>query len=219
MAYKKWTQEDFDMIVLLTTQGLTARKVAEVLQCSEDSVKQYKVKLGLSGRNSNNTTKYEIYLPKLETLKIKLITAAGIKGQSILECMHCGNQWKARIWDVCKREQSCQNCTSKVASKAGNKWLDSLGIAIREYKIPGTNYVADGYDPKSNTVYEFLGDFWHGNLNKYVPEEVHPMCGVTFEELFIKTTRRLDEIRTKGYQVAFIWESDWKQGRPIEFMP
>jgi hypothetical protein len=106
-----------------------------------------------------------------------------------------------------------------VASKAGNKWLDSLGITIREYKIPGTNYAADGYDPKSKQVYEFLGDFWHGNLNKYDPEQLHPKRGITFEELFIQTTQRLQEIRDRGYQVMYIWESDWKRGEPAQALP
>ena len=219
MAYKKWTQEDFDTIVLLTNQGLTAREVAEALQCSEDSVKKYKVTLGLSKRKGTNTTNYDTYLPELEQQNIKLINAAGIKGQSTLECTQCGTQWKARIWDVCKREQGCQNCASKVASKAGNKWLDSLGVTVREYKIPGTNYAADGYDPKSNTVYEFLGDFWHGNLNKYDPDVQHPKRGITFEELFIQTVNRLQEIRNKGYQVMYIWESDWKRGEPAQVLP
>lgn len=219
MAYRKWTQEDFDTIVLLTNQGLTARQVAEVLRCSEDSVKTYKVKLGLSKRKSTNLTDYSIYLPKLEELGVKLINAAGIKGQSTLECAQCGTQWKARIWDVCDREQACQNCASKVASKVGNKWLDSLGIQIREYKIPGTNYAVDGYDPKSKQVYEFLGDFWHGNLNKYDPEQLHPKRGITFEELFIQTTQRLQGIKDLGYQVMYIWESDWKRGEPAQALP
>lgn len=219
MAYKQWTQEDFDTIVLLTNQGLTAREVAEVLQCSENSVKTYKVKLGLSKRKGTNNTDYTEYLPKLEELRVKLINPAGIKGQSTLECTVCGTQWKARIWDVCNREQGCQNCASKVASKAGNKWLDSLGITIREYKIPGTNYAVDGYDPQSNTVYEFLGDFWHGNLNTYDPDQLHPKRGVSFEELFIQTTKRLEEIHDRGYQVMYIWESDWNLGEPAQALP
>lgn len=219
MAYKKWTQEDFDTIVLLTDQGLTAREIAEVLQCSEDSVKKYKVKLGLSKRKGANSADYSQYLPQLETLNIKLIIPAGIKGQSTLECTKCGTQWKARIWDVCSREQGCQNCASKVASKIGNKWLDSLGITIREYRIPGTNYAVDGYDPKAKRVYEFLGDFWHGNLNVYEPNAIHPKKQVTFEDLFIQTTQRLQEIRDLGYEVRYVWESDWKHGEPAQALP
>jgi hypothetical protein len=42
-----------------------------------------------------------------------------------------------------------------------------------EYKIPNTSYSLDGYDAKNNTVYEFHGDFWHGNPKKYKPDEVN----------------------------------------------
>lgn len=46
-------------------------------------------------------------------------------------------------------------------------WLDSLNIQnnYRQYKIG--KYIVDGYDPNSNTVYEFYGDYWHGNPNIY----------------------------------------------------
>ncbi len=219
MAYKKWTQKDFDTIVLLTNQGLTAREVAEVLQCSENSVKRYKVKLGLSKRKGTNATDYTKYLPTLEKLEVELIEAEGIKGSSAFRCAKCGEEWKARIWDVCNREQGCQGCAAKVGSKAATKWLDALSIGVREYRIPGTTYLADGYDPKSNTAYEFLGDFWHGNLTVYEPDAINPKRGISFEDLFIQTTNRLQEIRDLGYQVVYIWESDWRRGEPAQALP
>ena len=64
----------------------------------------------------------------------------------------------------------------KQQSKIGDIWLEyvkhtnKIDNLIKEYKIPhfhfGNNerhkYV-DGYDPATNTIYEFLGDYWHGN--------------------------------------------------------
>ena len=40
-----------------------------------------------------------------------------------------------------------------------------LGVVDRQVKIDG--YIVDGYDSKTNTIYEFNGDFWHGNPNIY----------------------------------------------------
>lgn len=219
MAYKKWTQQDFDTIILLTQKGLSARQVAEQLNCSENSIKHYKVKLGLSARKGTNTTDYTKYLPVLEAANISLLIPAGIKGQSTFRCNKCNQEWQARIWDVCNREQACQNCASKVSSKIGNKWLDLLGIELREYKVPGTNYAVDGYDPTTNTVYEFLGDFWHGNLAVFDPEMLHPKKQVTFEELFISTINRLTEIRDLGYTVKYIWETEYNNGEPMSTLP
>lgn len=219
MAYKKWTQEDFDTVVLLTNQGFTAREVAEVLQCSEDSVKHYKTKLGLSKRKGNSATDYTKYMPILEKLEVELIKAEGIKGLSRFKCAKCSEEWRARLWDVCIREQGCQSCAAKVGSKAATKWLDTLGVSTREYRIPGTTYRVDGYDPKSKQVYEFLGDFWHGNLTVYEPDAINPKRNTTFEDLFIQTTDRLQDIRDRGYQVVYIWERDWKQGEPAQALP
>ena len=54
-------------------------------------------------------------------------------------------------------------------------WLDDLNIAVREHPIRLPNrrkpVLADGYDPKTNTVYEFLGDYFHGNPAVYDPED------------------------------------------------
>lgn len=33
-------------------------------------------------------------------------------------------------------------------------------------KISGRIFKVDGFDPIINTIYEFYGDFWHGNPKK-----------------------------------------------------
>ena len=62
----------------------------------------------------------------------------------------------------------CSICTTCGYSKAAIKWIESISTDIRhaenfgEYSIPGTKFKVDGYDEKTNTVYEFHGCFWHG---------------------------------------------------------
>lgn len=207
--YKKWNQQDFDQIVELTKLGYTAREVSQTMQCSEDTVKRYKVKLGLSKNSSNNRTDYTKYIHQLAELKLEAVELHGIKGDSLFKCKVCNNSWKARLWDVCNRRQSCLSCAPKGKSKIATQWLDGLNIPVREYRVPGTKYIADGFDPKLNTLYEFLGDYWHGNLEKYLPEDINTKVGCSFEELFIKTTEKLTAYKKLGYTVVYIWESEY----------
>lgn len=108
--------------------------------------------------------------------------------------------------------RGCPKCTSRT-SKSEVQWLDSLGIPeeFRQYKIKigKKTYKVDGYDPVTNTVYEFHGDFWHGNLNLYDPNQKNPLNKKTFLQLFKETTKRARTIKTK-YNLVSIWESDWK---------
>ena len=69
----------------------------------------------------------------------------------------------------------------------------------------------DGWCKETNTVYEFHGDVYHGNLEKYSPDEnCHPFDkGVTAGELFQKTIDREEIIRGFGFNLVSIWEKDW----------
>lgn len=97
-----------------------------------------------------------------------------------------------------------------------NKFLDELESAfdislLRQYQIPNTKYKVDGYDPKTNTVYEFLGDYWHGNPELFDFEDINQNVHKTFGELYILTFERLNNLKDLGYNVEYIWESDFSQ--------
>ena len=81
---------------------------------------------------------------------------------------------------------------------------------IRQYKIPGTRYLVDGFDKETNTVYEFLGDFWHGHP-KFPRDRINEINHCTMEYLYNCTFQRLDHLKTLGYNVKYIWESDFKE--------
>jgi hypothetical protein len=105
----------------------------------------------------------------------------------------------------------CPRCCSLV-SEAEVQYLDSLGVSTRQHTIVIGNrtYRVDGYDPETNTVYEFLGDYWHGNPDVYGAEDVNPSNGRTFGNLYRDTQERLETLRLSGYKVIATWESDWK---------
>ncbi|CAB4122839.1 hypothetical protein UFOVP29_79 [uncultured Caudovirales phage] len=110
----------------------------------------------------------------------------------------------------------CQICAKgKTSSKIGHQWLNSLNIdsLLREYTLPKTEkkYVVDGYDPSTNTVYEFLGDYWHGNPKVYSENDFMKSKKKYFHELFRQTMNRFAEITDAGYNLIYIWELDWRK--------
>ena len=68
----------------------------------------------------------------------------------------------------------------------------------------------DGFDPKTNTVYEFLGDYFHGNPQRFNSNDYNQICHKTFGELYDETFKRLKLLKDNGYNVCYIWEWDWK---------
>ena len=107
----------------------------------------------------------------------------------------------------------CPKCNSNI-SKKETEWLNSLNIPIeyRQYKIKmgDKTFKVDAYDPNNNTVYEFLGDFWHGNPSKYNTNKINPVTGDTFGQLYIETLYRENILKNLGYKIVSIWESDFK---------
>jgi hypothetical protein len=86
-------------------------------------------------------------------------------------------------------------------------WLNQQPVEIiPEWKIPGTRFRADGYCEATNTIYEFHGDYWHGNPEIYQPDEINEVVGRTMGELFQKTTERENQIKALGYNLVIVWE-------------
>jgi hypothetical protein len=72
-------------------------------------------------------------------------------------------------------------------------------------------YQVDGFDPETNTIYEFNGDYWHGNPVKYNPEDINEINHKTFSELYKETLIKKEILENAGYKVVSIWESEWKK--------
>ena len=120
------------------------------------------------------------------------------------------------------RPQGCQKCqTKKQYSKSQIEWLNFIqlynNITIKhaengnELSIQNTNYKADGYCEETNTIYEFHGDYWHGNPKKFMPIEINKTTGTTFGEMYQKTLEREQQIKDFGYNLVVMWEHDWNK--------
>ena len=108
--------------------------------------------------------------------------------------------------------QGCPTCSYRRMSKPETRWLDILGVPVRNSPITLINnrlIKPDGFDPATNTVYEFHGDFWHGNPKIYKHNDINPRNGKTYGELYEDTLKREQEIRDNGYNVITIWENEF----------
>lgn len=111
------------------------------------------------------------------------------------------------------REYSVHIKNKNKNKKIADLWLDHVQIFTpslkREYNIPGTYFVADGYDEETKTIYEFQGDFWHGNPNVYGKNEINPLKKCRYGELYDKTIKRRKILESLGYKYIEIWESEF----------
>ena len=96
-----------------------------------------------------------------------------------------------------------------------DKCLDYLNVPKNEgitRQVRIGSYYVDGLVDKD--VYEFFGDYYHGNPKIYSSKE--RIKGSTVGEKWEKDKNRAEIIKSKGYNFKVIWESDWsdfQQGR------
>lgn len=105
------------------------------------------------------------------------------------------------------RGQNCPQC-KKYVSKPEVKFLNLLKVSTRQVYIG--KHKVDGVDTKTNTIYEFLGDYWHGNPKKYDFNKMNKSCNETYGKLYQKTINKFDALKRLGYKIQYIWETDWK---------
>jgi len=134
-----------------------------------------------------------------------------------IRCIKCNHIWSPRIDSHIHSKSGCPKCTHTGYSKSQIEWLESIiasgcinivhALNVGEHKIENVGKV-DGYCAETNTVYEYHGDFWHGNPDKYLPEDINPASKKTYGELYSKTMMRDQKIRDLGYNLIVRWESE-----------
>jgi len=133
-----------------------------------------------------------------------------------------GHEWCATI-DNRASGTGCPYCVRSAVSKVSQQWLDLLGVSEENreilLKLPGEerSIRVDAFDPTTNTVYEFLGDFWHGNPDVFDSKSRNPINKRTFGSLYNRTMRRLAKISGAGYNLLFIWEKDFNSQKRYNY--
>jgi len=129
------------------------------------------------------------------------------------------HKWKTSIKHRVSGTGCPQCTTSRGYSVKQIEWIKNImreeNILIQhaeseqgEYFIEGIGKV-DGFCMKTNTVFEYHGDFWHGNPNIYKQDVYHPVIkDKTFGDIYAKTLQRDKQIKQKGYNLIVKWETD-----------
>lgn len=111
-----------------------------------------------------------------------------------------------------KNGSDCPICSRRrYSSKIERKFFRDLNINIKKQKPIGL-YIVDGFDQKTNTIYEFLGDYWHGNPKIFSHMTTNPSTKKSHRELYLSTIDRFKKLKSLGYKIRYIWESDYKLG-------
>ena len=112
----------------------------------------------------------------------------------------------------------CPKCYPSGYSLIAIRWLESVATEKKlhiqhaqnggEVKLPQIGKV-DGYHEESKTIYEFHGDYFHGNPRFYHPEEMNEISNKQFGRLCKDTIHREIMAKKMGYKYICQWERDY----------
>lgn len=141
----------------------------------------------------------------------KIETYSGMTKSMIIICPTHGEFKQSP--DIHRRPHGCPQCGNGPVSNMSQIWLDSLSVPFHQREIllktEDKKFKVDGFDPINNTVFEFLGDYWHGNPEVYEPAEINTRTNTTFKFLYEDTMQRIEDLKIAGFNVVFIWENDY----------
>jgi hypothetical protein len=105
----------------------------------------------------------------------------------------------------------CPICGGGATSSAEQQWIKSFNNPniVNQHTIilpTGNKVKADGYDPSTNTVYEYHGKYWHGHpTNKHCDPDVI-IRGKSAGDRYIETLMREIRLKELGYNVVSVWK-------------
>lgn len=170
------------------------------------SDKELNDKIEICKKNHNNKYYYNSIYRENKYLKIECVCSIhGIFNQRL---------------DHHINGSGCSKCIVNY-SKKQIEWLNYCEISdgyiqhaknVGEFRIPNTFMHADGYNNETNTIYEFQGDFWHGNPNIFNQNDINPKTNTLYGSLYEKTQNKIKLLKNKSYNIKEIWESEWDKG-------
>lgn len=75
--------------------------------------------------------------------------------------------------------------------------------------------MCDIFLPKLNLIIEYYGDYWHCNPKKYNGDYFNKKKNLPAKKIWEYDKNRLELIRTYGYNLEVVWESDFKNNNKL----
>lgn len=124
-----------------------------------------------------------------------------------IKCSAHGSFWQTPTNHL-DNHNGCPQCGYNI-STTGRVWLDRVAPAhvLREHvlAINDKRFKVDGYDPVTNTIYEYFGVFWHGCPEYTDHTKCNPRNGKPFAELYDATLQRIATFRSAGFNLVYEW--------------
>jgi hypothetical protein len=131
----------------------------------------------------------------------------------IITCKTHGD-FLAKPITLIHKKRGCKDCIDRTKSKPEQLWLDELNIPLNNRNVyinlGGKVYCVDGIDYDNKVIYEFYGDFFHGNPTIYDENDINPLLKETYGSLYRKTLEKEKAIFDFGFRLVSIWEKDFK---------
>jgi uncharacterized protein with PIN domain len=131
-----------------------------------------------------------------------------------------GHEYLATFHSFKTDGSRCPTCSGGKVSKISQEWLDSLNIPGLEREYPiivnSKKYFVDGLDPLTGIIYEFLGDYYHGNPVRFKPEDINFKLKKSYGQLYKETFERFEALKSAGYKIKYIWEKDFRKGKELQ---
>lgn len=213
---RTWTHEEEEKLCKLYPE-VGQKKCAELLNKSQASVRMKVYRMRLTSTRTKLLSD-ETYKERLIGTEYSALEPYKGLDKKILHIHNkCGYKWLV-IPNNLLRGSNCPKCSKKPYSKIAIKWLESISASILHAENGGEQIIAgykvDGYDPSTNIVYEFHGDVYHGNLDRFDPEDTpHPYNNLTADQLWDATFEKMNNL-SKVSNVIYIWENDYLNGKP-----
>lgn len=146
---------------------------------------------------------------KFENLKVSRQRKYQLRKRLEGKCESCGTRplYKYKFCVECSEKYGYHGSHGFGLSIGETHFLNHFMVPLRQVVIEGM--VVDGLCDK--TVYEYLGDYWHGNPTVFSPSKMNTRAGKTYGELYRETTERLSKLVRAGYTVKYVWEGDWRR--------
>jgi len=104
-------------------------------------------------------------------------------------------------------------CVSKKELKI-KKEIEDLGFEVIGSFVVGGK-ICDIFIPKLNLIIEYNGDYWHCNPKKYSENYFNKKKNKTAKEIWKYDNERIDLIKSFGYTLEVVWESELKSDNKI----
>lgn len=207
---------------IYTTVNYTLYNDKVAIICRKHGIFYQKPHKHYSGQNCKKCTSESYYIDFVAVCKEKFgdkysydrTVFCGVEHDVIITCNTHNLDFVKKARGFLYRNRGCLKCINRTISILETSWLDSLNIPIEKRNvymyINFKQYCVDAYDAETNTIYEFNGDYFHGNPKKHNQNDLNVRLGIKFGDLYTKTLSKENIIKKAGYNLVVMWEYDYK---------